>query len=211
LTTTTPTFADPATNIAQAARPAGIRLARLVSNVLSPPVVALPVLVIGVRLSGVPGAWRFGALYAVLAIVVPMVDLLYLLRTGRVGDFHLSLRGERTRPFVVSIACTGLAAVALAALGAPPLLVALGVATFGQAVVLFAITLRWQVSVHSAAVAGLAALSVMAYGAPGALAAPLVALVGWARLRLDRHTPAQVLVGVAIGAVAVVAALTALA
>lgn len=175
------------------------RLARGISNVLSPPVLVAPLLLIGVWLSGTPDAWRFAALYFLVAVVIPFVDLLWLLQRGRVSDMHLAERQDRRRPFLVTIACTTVALALLVWLGAPPVFVALVTAGLLQAVLLFLITLVWQVSVHTAAVAALATLSVLIAGQQAFGMTLLVPVVGWARLRLRRHTLAQVIAGAIVG------------
>jgi hypothetical protein len=177
------------------------RLARAISNVFSPPVLSAPLLALAVRLSDVPGTWRYAALYAAVGILTPLLDLAWLLRTGRISDFHLARRSERTRPFVVSILSTTVALGLLAWLDAPPLFVALVRACLLQALLLFAITLAWQISIHSAAAAGLATLAVLGVGLTAGAAAlvVLVPVVGWARLHLRRHTLGQVLAGAAVG------------
>ena len=93
--------------------------------------------------------------------------------------------------------------------GAPRLFVMLGLAALAQTLLLFALTLFWKVSVHAAATGALAALASLGWW-PAPLAAAtvlLVGVVGWARVRLDRHTPAQVLVGITIGASTLAAAM----
>jgi membrane-associated phospholipid phosphatase len=65
---------------------------------------------------------------------------------------------------------------------------------------LMAITVKWKISVHSAVSSGAVAMLALAYG-PWMLAGyVLVALVGWSRIALRDHTPAQVVAGAALGA-----------
>jgi membrane-associated phospholipid phosphatase len=182
-------------------------LARRISDLCSPPVLAVPVLAIGTIKSGVPGAWRYMAVYGLVSMLVPLFDLSWRRRTGRITDIHLPLRKDRMRSFVVGIAATALGILVLVIAGAPHLMIALGVATLLQATVLFAITLFWQVSVHGAAAGALATFAVLAGGSSMAWVGLLVPLVGWARLHLDRHTLAQVVVGVMIGAASVLVVL----
>lgn len=177
------------------------RMARMISNVLSPPVLALLYLIFGARASGV--RWQMAGLYAMITVVVPLLDLVWLLRTGRITDIHLLRRRDRKRPFVVSITCTTIAMALMTYLGAPPLFLALVRAVLVQSVLLFAISLIWQVSVHSAAASGLATAAILVIGAGAAAAIVLVPIVAWARLRLRRHTFSQVVVGVLIGVGAV--------
>jgi membrane-associated phospholipid phosphatase len=62
------------------------------------------------------------------------------------------------------------------------------------------VTLVWKVSFHAAVVAGAAVVLVAVFGPALAVLAPLVALVGWSRVASGDHSPAQVVVGVLLGA-----------
>jgi hypothetical protein len=69
-------------------------------------------------------------------------------------------------------------------------------------VVLMVITHWWKISLHAAGSAGAGVVLTIVYAAPAwlvAVFAASVGLVSWSRVRLDDHTPAQVLVGVATG------------
>lgn len=176
------------------------RLARLISNVLSPPVMAAPVLAMGVRLSDVPGTWRYAVMYIAVAVVTPMFHLIWLMRTGRVSDYHLADRRDRTHPFLVSIACNLIALGLVVWRDAPPIFAAVVRAALLQVVILFLITLVWQVSIHSATIASMATMAVVFFGASAMVVLLLIPLVGWARVYLGRHTISQVVVGAAIGA-----------
>jgi len=187
---------------AQVAAPApnlSFRLARFVSDILSPPILTLPVLVMAAMAADAPDAWRHVALYALVAVLVPVVDLAWQLHSGRITDIHLPERSERIRSFAVGTIAGSVGLVLLVAVAASPIVVAFAVMALAQAVVLFAITLRWQVSVHGAAAASLAVVGTFLYGSAAAPLWLLVPLVTWSRLRLNRHTPAQMVVGVGVG------------
>ena len=79
-------------------------IARAVSDILSPAALAVPCMLLGVLASDVPGTYRFALLYFLVAIPLPVAYVLWLLKTGRVSDFHLPNRRDRTGPFLVSIA-----------------------------------------------------------------------------------------------------------
>jgi membrane-associated phospholipid phosphatase len=183
------------------------RVARLVSNLLSPAALALPALVLGVYTSHQPGAWRYAVLYVFVGVLVPLLDLLWCLHTGRITDFHLVQRSERRRPFLVGIAATTTAVLLFHALGAPPVLMALAQATLLQSLVLFGITLFWQISVHMATIASLVTFMLVAFGAEATPVVLLVPLVAWARLYLGRHNLPQVVAGTIVGATAMLVCL----
>jgi membrane-associated phospholipid phosphatase len=62
------------------------------------------------------------------------------------------------------------------------------------------VTYYWQISVHSGIMAGAVVIAGLLFGAQVALIlSPLILLVAAARLRLKRHTPWQVVAGIAVG------------
>jgi membrane-associated phospholipid phosphatase len=63
-----------------------------------------------------------------------------------------------------------------------------------------------RTSVHTAAVTGSSVLLQLLVGTIGVAFLPIVAVVGWSRLELREHTPAQVLSGAVIGVIAANAA-----
>jgi hypothetical protein len=74
--------------------------------------------------------------------------------------------------------------------------------SFIQIAVIAMITMVWQVSMHMMSIAG-AVIAVAMLFSPGTafMLVPLVPLVAAARLHLQRHTPAQVVVGTIVGSV----------
>jgi len=85
-------------------------------------------------------------------------------------------------------------------LGAPRELVALVAAMGVGLIVSLLVTLLWKISVHVAVVAGAVVILVLVFGPLLLVLAPLVALVGWARVEVADHTPAQVTAGRGLGA-----------
>ena len=148
---------------------------------------------------------------------VPVIGILVskMLAIGSPGNFH-------GRPYIIHICFKQVlpghnqkfavffdigAAVTLLVfwrVEAPAILIAVAAGGLLQTVGLMAVTTVWQISVHGAAAAALATLVGLGLGtAPGVLAAVMLGLVGWARIRLDRHTPAQVVAGAFVGLAAV--------
>lgn len=175
-------------------------LARIVSEVASPPCLGLAVTALAARAAGTWAAWVWAGLHALLSVVLPTLYIAWLVRRGRVSDMHLRVREERYRPLVFSI-LTGACSVFILGLGgAPHLLVVLAVLHLVQLAFFLGITLRWKVSVHCAAASGLAILAVFLWGAGGALLGPGVPLIAWSRVYLARHTPLQTMGGALLGA-----------
>jgi membrane-associated phospholipid phosphatase len=186
-------------------RPPGrLRLARLVSERLSPPpIIVVLALVVAWASSPTPAmAVLWGGIAAVFASVVPYAIILRGVRRGRLSHKNLNLRQERIRLGVVALASIGIGLGLLVAFDAPAEMVGLLVAIGVGIVCGWVITLWWKISVHAAIAAGAATVLMLVFGpALGLLAWPLVALIAWSRVQVGDHTPAQVLAGVALGIV----------
>ena len=178
-----------------------VRLARLLSNVISPPVMFACL--------GLALAWRerpfwsglaWAAVYGFFVSLAPILFVLYLLRTGRVVELHMSNTNERHLPYLVATLGSLLTLALVLLLQGPSLLRCLAVFNTVTLVAIGIINTRWLISFHLAAATALWLIVALVFGRPAGLALlPLVLLVLWLRLYLRRHTVAQVLAGMALG------------
>lgn len=185
--------------------------ARLVSDILSPPVIwgalAFPMAFRDAESNEQALVWAM--IYLLLVCLMPLIYVAVMVRRGKITDIHMQVRQQRLKPFLVSLLCTTVAWWTLRFLGAPPILPMLALFSLVQLTVMTVITLVWQVSMHAMSISGASVAVALMFGTTAALATvPFVLLVGAARLRLKRHTPAQVLVGTILGMAIPVALLT---
>lgn len=185
----------------QMARPA-TALARLISDVMSPAVMAIPCLFLGVWASEEPGTYLYALLYFAVAVPLPVAYVVWMMKTGRVTDFHLPNRRDRIGPFVASIVGAAGAIALIMYLHAPVTFVAPVVTALAQTFLLFLVTLAWQISIHTATTAGLATYGILVLGSGASILALLVPVVAWARIYLGRHTLGQAVAGACLGCLA---------
>ncbi len=125
----------------------------------------------------------------------PLVLVYILSKRGIIPDYYASERETRTIPFFGAALSYLLGALILSSLAAPVIIVALmlcyGVNTF----VMMLINLKWKISIHASGVTGPATFLFYTFGMIAIPFFLLVLPVGWARLRLRAHTPAQILAG----------------
>ena len=179
--------------------PVRANFARAVSDVFSPPVMAVPALAVGAWASHTRGAYWYALLYFAIGCLLPVLYVVWAIHAGRITDFHMSKRRERVAPFLVSLVCGLSAWIVLVMLGAPRDFVARFWPFCSQTLLLFLITLVWQVSVHTAVTASLVTFTCLVVGPGAMLLIALIPLVAWARLYLGRHTVAQTVVGACLG------------
>jgi membrane-associated phospholipid phosphatase len=179
--------------------------AKWVSDVISPPVVWMAVsLIVALAFSyTLVEALYWAGLYSLFVCVLPVLFILYNVYTGRIGDIHMQHRHERYRPLLVTILANAAALALLILQDAPVVMKLLAVMSLVEVVIISAVTLYWQISMHAMAITGATmAVGVLLSLTLALLMIPLIVLVGAARLQLDRHTPMQVFAGAMVGAFA---------
>jgi membrane-associated phospholipid phosphatase len=174
-------------------------LARIISDVFSPPVLAVPGLLLGAYFSSAPGVYSYALAYFLVGVLAPVMYVVWLMRIGAITDFHIPDRRDRRGPFLASLG-SGLVAIGLLGyLGAPATFIAPVITLLAETLVLFLITLFWQVSIHTATTAGLVTFAIYVLGGEAVFLGLLVPLVAWARVYLERHTITQTVWGALIG------------
>jgi membrane-associated phospholipid phosphatase len=180
------------------------RLARVISLLLLPPLVAIATLTVicwTILPSRLEAVWVL-LVSSFFTAVVPSLYIAYLVKRHRVrGGVDLILREERLRPYLVGASSCLAGVVVLVRLAAPSSVVALAACYFANSLIMAAITRRWKISAHAAGTALPATALVSIFGPPALPAFLLVPLVCWARVRQEMHSVAQVSAGAALGIV----------
>jgi membrane-associated phospholipid phosphatase len=166
-------------------------------------------LIVALHSAASPAAALRWALVAILfGCAFPFLYIIRGVRRRRLSDHHVRVREQRLLPITVAL-CSVLVGLALLfVLGAPRQLLIVVAAMAVGLVVSLLITLVWKISVHTGTVAGSIVILALIFG-PAVLAFEvLAAIVGWARVELGDHTPAQVVGGGIIGAMTAAAVFT---
>ena len=175
--------------------------ARVISYVLNPFLVAF-VSIVSVAAAASSGnlaeAARWAAISLALSVLPVFAVVVYLVRQGSLDGIFVASRRQRTRIYALASALGAVGCVVMWYIRAPELLLTSFVAGFIAVVVFLVINLFWKISAHTAFVTAAAAVMTIIYGAPGALTFLLVPLIGWARIKLGMHSPAQVAAGALI-------------
>ena len=176
------------------------RLARLVSEIFNPLLVALPTFLV-IALASAPDVPRALLWWIVTVAGISVAPLLFIwrgVRKGRYSDHHVSVREQRFVPLVFGLGCLVVAFGALYFLSVSRVLIATVSAVIVACVITLLITRYWKISLHLIGIAGTVTAFTLLFGPRLLLLAPLVALVGWARWRVGAHTPLQALAGTAL-------------
>lgn len=174
----------------------------MISDVLSPPVIwgvlAFPIAFREADSRDQALLWAFT--YTIMVCILPAIYIGLMVWRGRISDIHLKERKERIGPFIVSLIGTGLAWAMLNLMGAPPLLPVFALVSLVLLLTMTLVTLVWQISMHSMSIACAVVATGALYGlGPALLISPLIPVVGVARIKLRRHTLAEVIAGGLLG------------
>jgi membrane-associated phospholipid phosphatase len=179
------------------------RWARRLSHGLNPLLVVLPgyLLLALHTASSIGQALLWWGIIMVGVTLVPLAIVSLGVRSGRYTDALLSRREQRLIPIFIGVMSTVGSVVVLIAVHASRVMLAAVVSLLVSGILTLAITLFWKISLHIMAMAGMIAVLVMIFGPVAFVLLPLLALVAWARLWLQAHTPAQLLAGTALAMV----------
>jgi len=179
--------------------------ARIISDVVSPPMVY--------AFLGFVFAWAslpfwqgllWGALYGFFVSLLPLLSVIYLLKTGRVGDLHMSDNHQRRIPYLIGISGAIFAFATIYLFKGPDLLESLAIGTIIGLTTLSAINYAWLISNHMASITMAVLLIGSVFGLIFGLALiPFILAVFYARWVLGRHTILQLLAGMAVGVITV--------
>ncbi|MEM7345658.1 MAG: phosphatase PAP2 family protein [Chloroflexota bacterium] len=179
-------------------------IARWASHIISPHIVGIVLITLmTMRFSPNPVEVAIWLLIILPILVIPPLSyVLWLVRTGYLEDMYMPTRHKRIRPlaFIMSwfLVCWGLVYY----WAAPPVVELLILGIMVLVGVLSIITFVWKISFHGASITAAITATLLVsdsyYIWPIML---LIPLVGWSRIRLNRHTPLQVVYGSLVGAV----------
>ena len=182
------------------------RTAKLTSNILNPFAVSLVIIIIlSFRsTSSTLEAVKWAAILLALSVFPIFTIVVYLVRQNKLDGIFINPRQQRTKVYLLAVACATIGCTILLLLEAPLLLLAMFATGLAAIITFTGINLIWKISAHAAFIAASATVLTIVYGAVGSLAFLLVPLIAWARIDLKHHTPAQVAAGALIPAFIVV-------
>ena len=186
-------------------RTGSIRMARIFSNIISPPSLfaAAGFAIAWVETSSIEGLLQ-AALYGTLASLLPVLAVVYLYKTGRVSDLHMSDQSERHIPYLIGLTGALGAFLILRAWGGNSLLTNLILTHFVAMAILTVVNPFWLISAHVTSVTALLFFARYHFGTDTAMALlPLVGLTFYVRWFLKRHTMIELVSGLLAGWLAV--------
>jgi membrane-associated phospholipid phosphatase len=180
-------------------KPFSLQVARALSTILSPFVIAVPFVFLVAYSTNEPNALLFAALTLFFLSIGPLIYILIGTRLGKFTDFDVSVRSQRTGPLLFSSISSLLGYLVLATIHGPKNLESVLLIAVISSTLLLLISFWWKMSMHATSLASAVTMLSMLYGYLMLSAFLLVILVSWSRVVLRRHNIAQVTIGSFMG------------
>ena len=182
-------------------QPTGVQVARFLSNLLSPmsSFAIFAFVLAWIELSFWSGLLQ-GAILGFFSSLLPILYIIYRLKTGKITDLHISDQRERHIPYLIGILGTIIATLIYIAINGSTVLINLSLAIAIALIAMALINIRWLVSSHTTSASLITAFTGFAYEPKfWLILSPLVLLVFFIRKYLRRHNYPELFGGVALG------------
>lgn len=177
-------------------------LAKILSLLLSPAILLIPIpLILVYKTTGdflVSIEWTVISCFFLLLMIVSVILGNFI---GVFSDFDVSVKKERPKLFLLGMLIVFLFLASLIVLNGPKILFA-GVYAIIFGVLAMYVLNKWiKVSLHTASMTVFSFTLILIFGRLFIPSLLLVPLVGWARVKIKKHTPREVYAGGFLGAV----------
>jgi len=156
--------------------------------------------------------WMVIGLVFTTTCILPTLFFIVMIKSGMVSTTYLSKREDRTMPYIVSIIFFYLTYYLLKRLQISPVYYYFMIGATLLNILVMGINFFWKISSHMASIGALAGMMVglsyflgTFYFSLIALSILMSGLTGFARLKLQAHTPAQIYSGFALGFLTIMA------
>ena len=173
------------------------KFAKILSYIFDGTLISIPLIVI-ICLATVDNtakALGWALLYLIFSMIIPSIYIHTLFRKKVINDLHIPDKEDRIKPLIITIVSNVAGLSILYVLKAPLFLKAMSLIIIISTFVLGTITYFWKVSMHTAWITFIVVTFNVLFGKLMLLLVPLIPIVGWARVRIKRHTVNQVISG----------------
>ena len=153
----------------------------------------------------------FASLFAFTVCAAPILFVSFMVRSGRIGDLHMRESRERYVPYSIAIVGGVLCTMIFGHTAADPVFYLVTLVTIVELALMLVGTVFIHISFHAAGMASVISATTLMFGfSKGLVFLPLLLLVVLARLVLERHSPAQIILGTLIGVLTPLGAIAAM-
>jgi len=135
----------------------------------------------------------------VFGFILQIASFMYFYKRGLVSDVDAKIKKERTIPYFVSIIIFFIGFVFLLISNVQNISTAFWFCYISNTFLVFLINRYFKISIHAMGVSGPLALFTFTNGFNALFLMPVLAAVGWSRIKLMCHSPAEVIAGTLLG------------
>jgi len=147
-------------------------------------------------------AINWALLCLLFGTVVPYLYICFLYKKKEINDMHISEKENRIKPMVVSCISYIIWFIILYVLEAPKILKSIFAVIIVSTIILTIITFFWKICLHASVITIIViTFNIIFESKWMLLMVPLIPVIGWARVRIKKHTVNQVILGVGISTV----------
>jgi len=143
--------------------------------------------------------WAF--LCLLFGIIVPYLYVWFLYKKKKISDVHIFERENRLKPMVVACISYIILFIILRVLKGPLFLKSIFAVIIVSTIILTIITYFWKICLHASGMTLMVITFNVLFGRWMLFMIPLILLIGWARIRIKKHTVSQVISGAGVTAV----------
>ncbi|MBN2073038.1 MAG: hypothetical protein JW770_03725 [Actinobacteria bacterium] len=179
------------------------RIARVLSYVFDGSYISIPIffIICLVAVQNVPQAIGWAFLCVLFGVIIPYIYILILFYKKKIIDMHIPDKRNRMKPLVMSFLSYSMGLVVMHILKAPLILKSIFTISVISSAIFILITRFWKISLHASWITFVVITFYVLFGTWMLALTPLVPIVGWARVRIKRHTITQVVLGSGISCI----------
>lgn len=176
------------------------KTAKIISYIFDGSVISIPIflticlIVVENKIEAV--SWAFICL--LFGTIVPYLYIVLLYRRKEIDDMHIPRKEDRIKPMIVSSISYVACLFVLYILNGPLFLKSIFAVSAVSAVIFTVITYFWKISLHTSWITFVVITFNILFGRWMLLMIPLIPVIGWARVRIKKHTVNQVVFGVGV-------------
>lgn len=173
------------------------KFAKALSYIFDGTIISIPILIIIclVLVDNTTRALGWAVLCLTFAMIIPYLYIRILIRKKVLDDLHISNKEDRIKPIIITIISNTVGFSILYILKAPLFLKAMFLIVIISTFIFGIITYFWKVSAHTAWITFMVITFNILFGKWMLFLLPLIPMVGWARVKIKRHTVKQVISG----------------
>lgn len=174
------------------------RFATFISSIGQPALVSIPTFFI-INFFLMQNNYLFITTICIMfGALIPIITTIFFIKTMKT-DLDITDRTKRTIPLLFAVLSYLTGFFVLWILNAPAITTVLMFVYATNTFIVIIINLSWKISIHAMGIAGPTAALMYTFGLPGALFGAIIPMVMWSRVRLNKHTIAQVIAGALLG------------